>query len=184
MSEDKTDVLRLPKKHATKTTREVTAADGARLVSAQSLRRAVLAGVVAVVVFCTLWSMLSLVANRIFPWLTLLLGLLVGYVVRRAGHGIDWRFPVLAAALAVVGSLAGNVVVAAAFTAAEFDTGTLQILGAVTSLTWPVFFAEVMTPADAVYAVFAAAFAAFFANRRLTRTEYLALRKHEASNVS
>ena len=177
MREDKTDVLRLPKRHAPKVTQDVTAADGERLVRAQSLRNALVAGLIAIVVFCALWSMLSALVNRFFPWLALLLGFAVGRVVRRAGLGIDWRFPVLAAALAVLGSLAGNIVVAATFTAAELDTHTLTVLGAVTSLTWPVFFTEVLTPADLVYGLFSAAIAAFYANRRLDRAEYLALRR-------
>ena len=184
MAPEKTDVLRLPKRHAPKVRREVTAADGARIVSAQSVRDATIAGLVAVIVFCILWSMLSALIDRIFPWFTMLLGLLVGLVVRRAGHGIDWRFPTIAAAYALLGSLAGNIVVAATFTAAEFETGTLTILGAVTSMTWPVFFAEVMTPPDLIYALFAAATAAFFANRRLNRAEFLALRKWEDQHES
>ena len=183
MRQEKTDVLRLPRRHAQKVTREVTADDGQRVVDAQSVRNAIVAGLVAIVVFCALWSMLSALVNRFFPWLALLLGLLLGHVVRRAGRGVDWRFPAVAATLAVAGSFVGNVVVAATFTAAEFDTGTLTILGAVTSMTWPVFFTEVLTPADFVYAAFSAAIAAFYANRRLTRAEYLALRRwREASD--
>ena len=179
MGSKKTDVLRLPKRHAPKVTTDVTAADGARLVRAQSVRNAILAGLVAVILFCMLWSMLSTLIGRIFPWLTMLLGLLVGLAVRRAGRGLDWRFPTIAALLAVLGSLSGNILVAASFTAAELGTGTLTVLGSVTSMTWPVFFAEVMTPADLVYALFAAAIAAFYANRRLARAEFLALRKWE-----
>lgn len=122
--------------------------------------------------------MLSAHVGRIFPWLTLLQALLIGLAIRRAGRGIDWRFPTIAAALAVCGALAGNIVVAAAFTAAEFDTGILTVLRAVTSLTWPVFFDEVMTGADAVYALGSAGIAAFYANRRLTRAEYAAYRAY------
>ena len=182
MSNEKTDVLRLPRRHAPKVTREITPEDGLRLVNAQSLRNALVGGLIAIIVFCVLWSMLSALVDRFFPWLALLLGLLVGRVVQRAGRGVDWRFPVLAAVLAIFGSLAGNIVVAATFTAAEFDTGTLTILGAVTSMTWPVFFTEVLTPADFVYGLFSAWIAAFFANRRLNRAEYLALRRwREAS---
>jgi len=76
----------------------------------------------------------------------------------------------------VAGALAGNVLVAAAFTAAEFDTGTLTVLRAATSFTWPVFFAEVMTPADAIYAFAGAGVAAFYANRRLSRKQYASYR--------
>ena len=44
-------------------------------------------------------------------------------------------------------------------------------------MTWPVFFAEAISAADVIYAVFGAAAAAFYANRRLLRSEYSALRK-------
>ena len=177
MSADKTDVLRLPKKHASKIRVEPTAADGARLVGEQSIGNAIAAGLILVLVFSVLWAMLSDLINRVLPWLTLLLGLLVGLVVRRAGSGLDWRFPALAGGLAALGALVGNVFVAATATAAEFDTGALTVLRAVTSMTWPEFFGEKMTPADWVFAVFAAIIAAVYAKRRLTRGEYLALRK-------
>jgi hypothetical protein len=182
MSEDKTDVLRLPRKHASKVRQKLTPTDVERLIDAQSLRDAIVAGLIAIILFSIVWSMLSTLTNRIFPWLTLVLGILIGQVVRRAGRGLDWRFPLLAAVLALAGSLAGNVVVAAAFTAAEFDTSTLTVLGAVTTMTWPVFFAEVLTPADTVFALFAAAIAAFYANPRLSREEFLALRLRQQTN--
>jgi len=143
----------------------------------QSLREALVAGLVVVIVFSILWAMLSTLSNRIFPWMTVVLGILAGLAIRRAGHGIDWRFPVLAALVTLFGAMVGNVVVAAAFTAAALDTSTLAVLGAVTNMTWPVFFDEVISAADIVYALFAAATAAFYANRRLSRGEYLALRK-------
>ena len=114
--------------------------------------------------------------GRVFPWLTLVQALLVGIAVRHAGRGLDWRFPLIAASIAIAGALIGNVVVAAAFTAAEYGTGTLTVLRAATSLTWPVFFDEVMTAADAVYALAGGVSAAYYANRRLSRTQYLALR--------
>jgi hypothetical protein len=38
-------------------------------------------------------------------------------------------------------------------------------------------------PADMVFALFAAGLAAFYANRRLTRAQYLAIRTWEESNT-
>lgn len=185
MNKEKTDVLRLPKKHASKVREKPTPADARRLIESQSLRDAIAAGLIVIVLFSIFWAMLSSLANRIFPWMTLLLGMLVGLAVRRAGRGLDWRFPVVAAVLAVAGSLAGNVVVAAAFTAPVLETSTLNVLRSLTAMTWPVFFAEVLTPADTVFALFAAAIAAFYANRRLKRTEVLALRNwHKHGNGS
>ena len=169
-------VLRLPKRHGGEPG-SWSAADGERLVKAQSFRDAVVAGLIVIILFSVLWAMLSTLVNRIFPWMTVVLGVLIGLVMRRAGRGLDWRFPVFAAVLALAGALASNVVVAAAFTASELETSTFTILRAVTAMTWPVFFDEVISAADVVYALFGAATAAFYANRRLSRGEYNAVRK-------
>lgn len=168
-------VLRLPKKHLG-APGSSSAADGKQLVKAQSFRDGVIAGLVVIILFSVLWAMLSTLVNRIFPWMTVVLGVLIGLVVRRAGRGLDWRFPVLAVVLTLAGALLSNVVVAAAFTASELETNTFTVLRAVTSMTWPVFFDEVISAADVVYALFGAATAAFYANRRLTRGEYNAVR--------
>jgi len=168
--------LRLRKKHGSGERRDVSVVDGERLVHAQSFGYGLFAGLVTIVVFSALWVALSSLTNRVFPWMTVLLGAMLGFVVRRAGRGVDWRFPVLAAVLALLGALLANIIVAASYTAETFDTGTLQILRAVTSMTWPVFFDEVLTAADGFYAVLAAGLAAFLANRQLTRSQYYALR--------
>jgi hypothetical protein len=168
--------LRLRRKHGDGHKVDATAADGARLVQAQSFRNAFVAGAIALVVFCALWVFLTSLTNRVFPWMTVVLGGMLGIAIRRAGRGLDWRFPALAAAMAVVGSVVGNVVLAASTTAAEYGTGTLQVLQAVTSMTWPVFFDEVWNVADGFFAVVAAGIAGFLANRRLSRSEFYALR--------
>lgn len=168
--------LRLRRKHGEGERPEATADDGARLVRAQSLGNALVAGLVTIIVFCFLWIVLSGATGRVFAWMTVVLGLALGFAIQKAGRGVDWRFPALAALLAFVGSVGGNVVLAASTTAAEYGTGTLEILRAVTSMTWPVFFAEVWNVADGFFAVVAAAFAAFLAPRRLSRTQRFALR--------
>lgn len=172
-------VLRLRKKHAPSTRPPPDAAVGRRLVDAQSPLNAVFAGIIAVIAFAALWALVSVAFGRVLPWLTLLLGVITGLAVRRAGAGIDWRFPAIAAACTLAGSVVGNVVVAAAFTARELSTTTITVLKSVTEYTWPVFFDEVMTSADIIYAVSAAGVAAFFANRRLSRRQFHALRLYE-----
>lgn len=183
MSDEKTGVLRLHKKHLPKVSKEPTREDARRLVEAQSVRNAIMASLITIIAFSFLWAMFSTLIGGIYPWLTLIQGVLIGLAVRRAGLGLDWRFPVLAALFAVFGALAGNIVVAAAFTAPELGTTTLNVLRNLTALTWPVFFDEVMTPADFVLALFAAGIAAFYANRRLTREQNLALRIWEKNDV-
>jgi hypothetical protein len=168
--------LRLKKKHGEGHKPDATAADGARLMQSQSLRNAVTAGLIVIVVFCLLWIAVSSLTGRVFPWLTVLLGYPLGLAIRHAGRGVDWRFPALAAALALGGALLSNVILAASTTASEFGTGTLDILRAVTSMTWPVFFDEVWNVGDSFYAVLSAGLAAFLAPRKLSRTEFYALR--------
>jgi len=177
MSEEQPkQVLRLPKRHSRDRAARPDAEAGARLVQAQSLRAAIIAAMLAIIAFGALWVILSTALDRVFPWMTVVQGAIIGLAVRRAGRGLDWRFPVVAAATAVVGALAGNVLVAASFTAAEFDTSILAVLWAATDFTWPVFFDEVLTPADVIYALAAAGVAAYYANRRLTRDQYASYR--------
>lgn len=170
-------VLRIRKRHTPAETIEVSAADRSRLLQQQSLRDAFIAGVIVIIIFSILWAMTSTLLDSVFPWMTIVLGILIGLTVRRAGRGLDWRFPLLAAALTLIGALVSNVVVAAAFTAAAEETSTFTVLRGVTTMTWPVFFDEVISSADVVFALFGAAIAAYYANRRLSRAEYLALRK-------
>ncbi len=183
MSEENTSILRLRKKHLPKVDQKLSEDGARRLRAAQSPRNAIMASLIVITLFSVLWSMLSVAFGRIFPWLTLLLGFFIGIAVRRAGLGLDWRFPVIAAVFALLGSLLANIVVAAAFTAPILGTTTFAVLSNLTVMTWPVFFDEVMTPADLVIALFAAGIAAFYANRRLTRPEYLALRTWEENDV-
>ncbi len=176
MSEQQASPLRLRKKHGEGRAPDVTAEDGARLVRKQSLRRAIMAGLITFIVFCIAWVLLASVTGRVYAWMTVVLGAALGFAIRYAGRGLDWRFPLLAAGMAIGGAVVANIVLAASTTAAEYGTGTLNILQAVTSMTWPVFFAEVWNIADSFYAAVAAGFAAFFASRRLTRSQFYALR--------
>jgi len=169
--------LRLRKKHGEGRGLDATAEDGARLVRAQSFRNAVVASLVVLIVFCLMWISLSMASNRVFPWMTVVLGGMLGLAIRHAGRGVDWRFPTLAGVMALAGSIISNIVLAASTTAASYDTGTVEILQAVTVMTWPVFFDEVWTVAHGFFAVVAAGVAAFFASRRLTRTQFYALRR-------
>ena len=134
MSDKPKSIVRLPRRHRGAPDRAAQV-NVAEMINRQSLLHAVFGGVIVIILFSMLWAMLSTLVDRIFPWMTVVLGILVGLVIRRAGHGLDWRFPVLAAGLTLAGAVVGNVIVAAAFTADELGTDTLTILRAVTSMT-------------------------------------------------
>lgn len=169
-------VLRLRKKHAPGIHPRPDVSDGARLAALQSVRNAIVAAIIATILSALALTLVSTMLGRVLPWATMLLGLAVGFAVQRGGRGIDWRFPVLAAVIAFLGSIGSNIVVGANAAAGELGTNTFTVLRNVTIHTWPVFFDEVMTAADFIYAFFSAGIAAFFANRRLTRRQYHAFR--------
>ena len=146
-----TNVLRLRKYHEPDPEAPPDIQVGQRLEAAQSLPAAFVAGLVAIVLFGVLWTMFSLLVDRFFPWFTLLMGALLGLAVRRAGLGLDWRFPVLAASMTLVGSLVGNVVVAAAFTASELDSSMFVVLAGFAQLDWAAFFDEVVRQSKTFY---------------------------------
>ena len=174
-------VLRLPKKHASGIGELPDPDVGRRLENAQSIRNAAMAGAIVVILFTIFWLVVSTLTQRVFPWFPVLLGFALGYIVRAAGKGLDWRFPALAAALALVGSMLGLVVISASYTARELEASTVTILTHASQLTWPVFFDEVVTAADYIFALIAAGIAAFYSNRRLSRRQYYALRQwHES----
>ena len=182
MTQDNPQPLRLRRKHGEGRRPDATADDGARLVRVQSMRAAVMAGLFAFILFCIGWAALSTAVDRVFPWMTVVYGIVLGLVIRAAGRGVDWRFPLQAAGLAVAGSNVGNIVLAASTTAADLGTGTLNILQAITSMTLPLFFEEVWSVADGFFTVVAAGLAAFLAPRRLTRRERFALRLWQAGS--
>lgn len=175
-------VLRLRKRHAPGGHETPVAADGERLHRSQSLPDAFMGGTIVVVVFVVIWSMFTTSMGRIFPWMTVILGVAVGLAVRRAGQGFDWRFPVLATALTILGSVAGKVVIAAGTTASEFGITTVAVLRSVTIYTWPVFFSESMTAVDWIFAAIASVAAVWFARRRLNRRDYQAVRIWREAN--
>ncbi len=137
--------LRLRKRHGDGKPVDASVADGQRLVDAQSPRNAIMAGLIVIIVFSIFWVSVTTLSNKHFPWFTVILGMMLGYAIRVTGRGLDWRFPTMAAALAMLGSLCSNIVVAASVTAERESTSTIDILLSVTTLTWPVFFDEVMT---------------------------------------
>ena len=83
------NLLRLRKKHGEGHKVDISAADGARLVRAQSFGSAAIASLVMIVLFCVAWVTLTALTNRVFPWMTVILGAGIGLLIRRVGKGVD-----------------------------------------------------------------------------------------------
>jgi hypothetical protein len=103
-------------------------------------------------------------------------GVAIGLAVRRWGRGFDWRFPTLAASCSLLAAYVGNFMIAAHTSAGELGTSTANVVFNITGWTLDVFFAELITPADHIFALYGAVLAAYFAGRKVTRREAYALR--------
>ncbi len=169
-------MLRLKKKHDTPTDEVVTPPDPRALIAAQSPGKAIVAGALAVLTLCVLWTAITIATGRIFPWFSIVLGAIVGRVVRRYGLGLDYRFPLIAALLVCTGALLGNLMIAIPTTTDELDAGAWQVIRGLTWRSFEIFFDEVITAVDYIYAGFATALAVFYSRRRLRREEEFALR--------
>lgn len=150
--------------------------DAASLVAQQSIRAAIVAAAVVAVCLNFIWLWLAEISGSFFHWYSVLQGPLIGLAVRHAGRGIDWRFPAIAATVTMLAAFSGNFLVSVVTTSAVLEASALQVLRGLTLWSWQTWFSEVLNFADLVYALFAAAVAAFYAKRHLRRNEAFALR--------
>lgn len=168
--------MRLNQKHSRGLYDDRRELDADSIIAAQSPAGAALAAA-AVIVLMTLASMLlASMFARIFPWMVLIQGALIGLVIRRWGRGFDWRFAVLGAVAAFFGAYIGNFLIAASVAADQLHISTVSVILNMSEFTLGTYFGEDVSPADHIFAVFAAAFGAFFARRQLSRDEYRAIR--------
>ena len=143
----------------------------------QSAGRAVAGGIGTLLVFGWLWASASMATGRVFPWLSVLIGALVGLAVRYYGRGLDWRFSVIAAVLAWAGAYAGNLMIGIVETGRYIEAKSFSVFLGLSRDTMENFFANTVNPIDHIYALCAAGVASFLAKRRLNRREVLAVRK-------
>jgi len=123
-----------------------------------------------------IWTTVSMQTGRVFPWFSILIGIIVGLAVQRAGRGLDWRFPVIAAVLAWCGAYAGNLMIGIVETGRYIEARPFTVLAGLSRDTMENFFAITIGPVDHIYAFCAAGVASFLAKRRLNRREVLAIR--------
>jgi hypothetical protein len=83
----------------------------------------------------------------------------------------------------MLAAFSGNFLVSVVTTSAVLQVNPLQVLRGLTLWSWQTWFAEVLIFADLVFALFAAAAAAFYAKRRLRRNEAFALRSMNEESV-
>jgi len=172
-------MFRLKKKHSPKQQDTGPPPNAALILVQQSVGRAVAGGSGALLVFDWLWASMSMQTGRIYPWLSVLIGALIGLVVRLYGRGLDWRFPLIAALFAWAGAYAGNLMIAILETGRYIEAKSFSVFLGLSKDTIENFFANTVSPIDHIYAFCAAGVASFLAKRRLKRREVLVVRKSQ-----
>ena len=90
---------------------------GERLRSEQQLALGMVAGAAASLAGALVWAAITVATNLQIGWMAVALGAFVGFAVRLCGKGVDPIFALGAAALALGGCVAGNLLTAAALVA-------------------------------------------------------------------
>ena len=175
-------MFRLQQKHSRKQPDTGPRPDATLILAQQSVGRAIAGGIVIVTVFGWIWTTISMETGRVLPWFSILMGMIVGLAVQRAGRGLDWRFPVIAAILAWSGAYAGNLMIGIVETGRYIEARPFSVLAGLSMDTMENFFAITISPIDHIYAFCAGGVASFLAKRRLNRREVLAIRTLNKEN--
>ena len=171
-------MFRLKQKHApNKRDSSLPLIDGQKLLAEQSLLRGLVGSSGCALLVCWVWALISMVTGKVFPWFSIVIGMVIGMSMQRCGRGLDWRFPSAAMLIALTSSYLGNLLIGVLETGRYIDAEFTSVIAGLSGDTISNFFRYIISPIDHIYAFSAAALAAFFANRRLKRNEVLGVRK-------
>ena len=172
-------MFRLKQKHSRPDKRKYPKPDVKLMLAEESLLRGVLGSLAVAGLLCWIWAVQAMTTGRVFPWFSILIGILIGIAMRRFGRGLDWRFPLSAGLVAGVAAYAGNLMIGVLETGQYIEAQPMEVIAGISLDTMKNFFKNTINPVDHIYAFCSVGLAAFFAKRRLNRREVLALRTIE-----
>jgi hypothetical protein len=94
----------------------------------QNFVLAALAGLVTSAVTAVAWAAITAATGYQIGFMAIGVGVAVGLVVKRVGHGLDVSFRILASLLALAGCAGGNLLVACVFFAGANEVGVGRVL--------------------------------------------------------
>ncbi len=117
----------------------------------QNFNAAISAGMVAAVIGAVAWAAITVATEYQIGWMAVGVGFLVGYAVRRFGHGIEPRFGYLGAALALAGCALGNLLTVIGFVGRSEHISYLSLLGRLNWGAVPGIMAATFNPMDLLF---------------------------------
>jgi len=123
----------------------------ARLRGEQNFANGFGAGAVAALIGAVVWAAVTVFTGYQIGWMALGVGILVGLAVRRFGRGVEPRFGILGAGLALFGCLLGNLFAVIGLVAVQEQTSVLAIWGVLEWGAVPGVMAATFSPMDLVF---------------------------------
>jgi hypothetical protein len=172
-------MFRLKQKHSRPGKKKYPKPDVKRILAEESLLRGILGSLAIAALLCWIWAVQAMTTGRVFPWFSVLIGILIGFAMQRLGRGLDWRFPLAAGLVAGIAAYAGNLMIGVLETGRYIEAQPIEVIAGLSLDTMNNFFKNTINSVDHIYAFCGVGVAAFFAKRRLNRREVLALRTTE-----
>jgi len=146
-----------------------------KLLAEQNFQKAILTGSIATVLAAGIWGVIAALTGFVVSYMAIAVGTLVGFAVQLGGKGIDNKYAVLASALAIIGCISGNVAATVIYEAHTYQRPISAILSEIDAVSIIDFVQADLQFADMIFWIFAIGAAAYFAKRRLSREEGLAI---------
>ncbi len=149
------------------------------LLAEQNFRAAVLFGSIAAVLAATAYAMIAVAAGYTVAYTALGVGAVVGFAVQFLGRGVESRYVMLASILAVAACILGNVIAMLLLRARFSGESASDIASGLSPELLLDLAAKGIRPVDLVFWMLAVGAASYFAKRRLSREDGLAIYTYE-----
>ncbi len=148
------------------------------LIAEQNFVNGLAAAVVASIAGAIAWGAISMATGYMIGWVAIGLGVLVGYGMQMFGKGLTAKYSAVAAVLAVVGCLGGNLAAAVMFEVKNYGASVGEVFSTLTMRDIIAFYTETLEIMDLVFWLLAVGAAWQFAPRQLADEEELAMRAY------
>jgi len=145
----------------------------------QNFNLAVIAGIAATLIGAIAWAVITVATEYQIGFMAVGVGLIVGFTIREAGKGIDKKFGLLGASLALLGCLLGNFLSMVGFISAYVEMSYFETLISMDYSLLPELFAESFNVIDILFYGIALSEGYKFAFRKITDEEILKHAKRE-----
>ena len=94
----------------------------------QNFKAAIIYGFIASILGAMLWAFITVELNYQHTFIAIIIGIIVGFAVRKTGRGFENKFKIAGAAIAVFGVLLGNLLAIIGLASVELNMGFFETM--------------------------------------------------------